>query len=282
VALARPATYLSSMETTDRHAPGAPRHEPWADPWGQLEQELDAWDAARPATFWWRDDDAVAGGARLDRLLALSAEMGAPLALAVIPARLDVSLGAALAASAAEVCVLQHGFAHLNHAPRGQGLGAWELGLHRGEAAVLGDLITGREILAGSLERFLPVITPPWNRIDPALFPRLPSLGYRGVTAFGPRESSEPARGLRLNHAHCDPINWKKGGVFAGEAKVLGQILEHLTARRAGEADADEATGLLTHHIDMDQGAWGFCGRLLKMLTAHPVARIAAAPELFP
>ena len=261
------------METRDRHAPPA-------DPWGQLAEELDAWE--RPATFWWRDDDAVSDGPKLQRLLALAAESDAPLALAVIPARLEESLPKALAATDAAVCVLQHGFAHINHAPRGQGLGAWELGLHRGEAAVLDDLATGQEILTSATDTFLPVITPPWNRIDPALFPALPGLGYRGVTAFGPRETYSPAAGLHLNHAHCDPVNWKRGGVFAGEAKVMGQVVSHLQARRTGDADRGEATGLLTHHVDMDAGAWAFCTRLLKGLSAHPSARVVAAPELFP
>ena len=264
------------METQDRHTPPA-------NPWGLLEEELDAWTAAgRTTSFWWRDDDAVAGGPKLERLLILAEKIPAPLALAVIPARLAPSLPEALGATNAQVSALQHGFAHLNHAPRGQGLGAWELGLHRGEAAVLDDLATGREILAGALDAFLPVITPPWNRIDPALFPALPGLGFLGVTAFEPREGDEPVPGLRLNHAHCDPVNWKKGGAFAGEAKALNQILDHLAARRTGKADADEATGLLTHHIDMDEGAWAFCARLLAALHDHPAARITSAGELFP
>ena len=206
----------------------------------------------------------------------------APLALAVIPARLEESLVAALKGTNAPVTVLQHGFAHINHAPRGQGLGAWELGLHRGETAVLDELATGRDILAGSLDCFLPVVTPPWNRIDAALYPTLPKMGYRGVTAFGPREAATPVDGLRLNHAHCDPVNWKKAGLFTGAPKAIGQIAAHLAARRTGAADADEATGLLTHHRDMDEGAWAFAATLLETVAAHPAARLAAAPELFP
>ncbi len=258
------------------------RHDLQTDPWGHLAGELDAWTtgATGAATFWWRDDDAVADGPKLQRLLTLATN--APLALAVIPARLDSSLAAALGATSAPVSVLQHGFAHLNHAPRGQRLGAWELGLHRGEAAVLDDLVTGREILEGAIDKFLPVITPPWNRIDTQLYAALPGLGYRGVTAFGPREVAQPVAGLTLNHAHCDPVNWKKGGLFTGEAKAIGQIVAHLTARRSGDADAAEATGLLTHHRDMDAGAWAFTARLIDTLQAHPAARIAAAPELFP
>ena len=44
----------------------------------------------------WRDDDARAPTLALDRLLALQAEAGVPLALAVIPDRVDPALEARL------------------------------------------------------------------------------------------------------------------------------------------------------------------------------------------
>ncbi len=262
------ALYVSEMITNAlQHAR--------ATPWRQLDQELDAWNST--ATFWWRDDDAVTDGPKLQSLLRLAADT--PLALAVIPARLEERLTAALAQT--DVTVLQHGFAHINHAPRGQGLGACELCLHRAEAAVLADLVNGRDVLQGAFDSFLPVIAPPWNRIDPALYPALAGLGYCGATAFGPRDTAAPAPGLHLNHAHCDPVNWKRGGIFAGEAKALGQVIGHLSARRRGEADPDEATGLLTHHAGMDDDTWVFVRRLLAALAAHPKVRILTAQELF-
>ncbi|HUA50624.1 MAG TPA: hypothetical protein VMB81_00595, partial [Candidatus Sulfotelmatobacter sp.] len=55
------------------------------DPWNALEREFAQWAAAgRTATLWWRDDDAVAPSAALDRLLTLGAGR-APVALAVVP-----------------------------------------------------------------------------------------------------------------------------------------------------------------------------------------------------
>jgi len=54
--------------------------------WGALEAELDIWQSAgRSASFWWRDDDAIAATPELDRLLALAQD--APIGLAVIPAQ---------------------------------------------------------------------------------------------------------------------------------------------------------------------------------------------------
>lgn len=262
--------------------PATPPADETSDPWGQLAAELDAWQAAgRTATWWWRDDDATTPGPKLDRLIEIADTSRVPLALATIPARARPDFGRCLS-GATGVSVIQHGYAHVNHAPRGQGLGAWELGLHRGVDAVLGELKSGFDMLqALAGRRFVPVLTPPWNRIDADLFPHLPDIGFTGVTAFGARTVAEPVGRLKLNHCHCDPVRWKGEPHFAGEAKALGQVIGHLAARRQDEADAAESTGLLTHHIDMDDDAWSFTTRLVETLSAHVAARAVSASALF-
>ena len=98
--------------------------------WPDLVAELDRWAAAeRNATFWWRDDDAAAVTEPLLRLLELCRRHGVPLALAVIPQPADPALAALIARSDAPVTVMQHGFAHRNHAP--EGAKSAELGDHR-------------------------------------------------------------------------------------------------------------------------------------------------------
>ena len=250
------------------------------DPWNLLNAEFDAWaGSGRPATLWWRDDDASASGPKLERLIELSAPAG--ILLAVIPARLQSDLVKALD-SAPHVQVAQHGYAHTNHAPRGQGLGAWELGMHRGLEAVMDDLDAGRERLETSFaERFLPIIVPPWNHIDPTLFNPIASRDYAGVSAFGPRAEAEPVSGLSVVNAHCDPIRWKTGAEFRGDDKTIAQLLEHLRARRTGQADVHEVTGYLTHHIDLDPPAWEFSARLAQAVQDHPGAAWVAPQEVF-
>ncbi|MFK7857532.1 MAG: polysaccharide deacetylase family protein [Granulosicoccus sp.] len=239
------------------------------DPWSQLHAELEAWvEAGQVATVWWRDDDAVLPGPKLAQLVELTRVAG--LLLAVIPARAATSL-ASLLNHSPHVHVAQHGYAHINHAPRGQGLGAWELGLHRGMAAVLKDLEEGRhrlEALFGSC--FLPVVVPPWNRIAPELLTPVAAQGYLGVSAFGPREPHNEPAGLVVANAHCDPIRWKSGAVFAGESKTLLQLVAHLDARRTGQVPVSEHTGFLTHHIDLDDAGWAFCARLAAVIDSHP------------
>ena len=250
------------------------------DPWNLLHEELDAWVAAgKQATLWWRDDDAVAPGPRLDKLIELSGSAG--LLLAVIPAHVSDNLATRLATSS-HVYVAQHGYTHVNHAPRGQGLGAWELGLHRGEAAVLSDLATGRQQLTRLFnDSFLPVIVPPWNRIAPELLAPIYSCGYRGVSAFGANAGTEAPAGLVIANAHCDPIRWKSGASFAGEKKTILQLVSHLAARRCGDAKLHEHTGYLTHHIDLDSAGWAFSENLASVIDAHPGAQWVSPPDIF-
>ena len=249
------------------------------DPWLLLDTELNAWTSiSRCATFWWRDDDAVAPGPALDRLLKISDVTG--LLLAVIPERVEQALATRLAGSS-QVYVAQHGYSHTNYAPRGQGLGAWELGLHRAEEVVLAEMDKGRcklETMFGSA--FLPVVVPPWNRIAPELQASLAAHGYRGISAFGVRESHE-IKDLVIANTHCDPIRWKSGATFAGELKTIRQLVQHLQARRTLRVEVDEATGFLTHHIDLDSRGWEFSEHLACVIDAHPGARWVAPDLIF-
>ncbi len=250
------------------------------DPWLSLHQELDNWSAQdTPATFWWRDDDAIAPGPKLDRLIGLTANTG--LLLAVIPAIVQRTLPSSLA-NIKHVYVAQHGYAHINHAPRGQGLGAWEIGLHRGEAAVMDDLAKGWDVLENLFETgFLPVLVPPWNRIDPALFSAIAAKQYLYVSAFGPRDPEQSVAGLIQVNSHCDPIRWKGGAHFGGDAKTLDQLTHHLQARRTGAVDASEPTGFLTHHIDLDSEGWDFCTKLASFIDQHPAAQWCQPDSVF-
>src|SRR5262249_22936523 len=95
-----------------RPAAGSVTDAAW-DPaaWAALCAELDRWPPGT-ATLWWRDDDAGAGGAAFDRLLALVETHGVPIALAVVPAWLDESVAARILAGPAALRVGHHGPAH--------------------------------------------------------------------------------------------------------------------------------------------------------------------------
>jgi hypothetical protein len=162
--------------------------------WAALEAELAEWSAERPACLWWRDDDTEGPSPSLDRLLALSQAADAPVALAVVPKRMAAALPGRVGA-APRASVIQHGYAHVNHAPPVKGAGAWELGAHRPAETVLGELELGLKLLRANFgAAFQPVLVPPWNRIDDAVVRGLSDLGYRGISLFGPRPQPEAAR----------------------------------------------------------------------------------------
>lgn len=251
-----------------------------AESWQELDAELARWGAlGRVATLWWRDDDAALPDAALHRLAELSARWSVPLSLAVIPARASAALGGVLA-SAAQACALQHGFAHTDHAARDEP--AAELGAHRPAAEVLHELARGRERLVAELAAwFLPVLVPPWNRIASSLLPSLAQAGYCGLSCFAARERAVVGNGVVVANCHVDPVDWRRGGVFRGEARSLAALVGHLRARRCGAADPHEPTGVLTHHWRHDDALWAFLERLFARLHRCPQARWLDARSVF-
>jgi hypothetical protein len=245
--------------------------------WQALSDEAARWrDAGRMANLWWRDDDAADVDPTLDRLLAIHRDTAAPLALAVVPARATAALAQRLAGEPG-IDVLQHGYAHMNHAaPPDKKI---ELGLQRPAMIVLGELGTGWM----ALERLfaaqaLPVMVPPWNRIAEILVPTLPEIGYRGLSTFGPRKRAQPVRGFRQVNTHVDLIDWKAGGGFVGEEAALAALVEALGRSRNGDG---EPIGLLSHHLAMDGGAWDFLRSVLEATKTTQGLCVRAARELF-
>jgi hypothetical protein len=248
--------------------------------WVDLERELDAWGrAGQSATFWWRDDDAVASTPALHRLLdATAARQPLPLALAVIPARADSTLSQVLS-SASHVVALQHGYAHANRAAAAKKA---EFGAGRDPSAALGELREGcrrmRELFG---DRALPVLVPPWNRIDPMLTGRLGELGIRGLSTYGPRAAAPMKDGLIVVNTHVDIIDWHGGRRFLGLERCLQLAISHLAARREGRVDPSEPTGLLTHHLVHDADTWSFLATFLQHTAGHAAVRWMDARQLF-
>lgn len=239
--------------------------------WHRLAAELDLWgDAGRRADLWWRDDDACRDTPALRRLLAVAEDAKVPLALAVVPAHLEASLVDAVATADA-VTVVQHGYAHRNHAPPGSR--NWELGAQRPVEVVAGELEAGRTRLAqGFGRRFAPVLVPPWNRIDGAVIDELPGIGLAGLSTFGPRERRHPVAGIVQCNTHVDLIAWRRDRAFVGAEAAVDRLVTHLAARRAGTVDPEEPTGILTHHLDFDAAPWSFLGELFARTREHGAA----------
>ena len=194
--------------------------------WSDLDGELERWSqAGLVATMWWRDDDAADLTPEIERLLGLAAAYRIPLHLAAIPRDLTDALAAAME-GVGEARILQHGYAHVDHAPKGEG--SWELGAHRPQGQVLDELALGAARLRGAFgSRFLPVLVPPWTRIEFSLVRHLPDVGFRALSMEGARLQRFAAPGVMALNAHCDPIRWKSGARFTGTERALDEIDEH-------------------------------------------------------
>jgi predicted glycosyltransferase len=248
--------------------------------WSPLDRALGgAAERGRSFRFWWRDDDAVAHTPALDRLLSLASRTELPIALAVIPARLEPSLAARLG-DEGRLCALVHGLCHVNQA--GPGAKKAEFGAERAFHALAADAECALETAAAALgARLLPVFVPPWNRIAPTIAAALPRLGYRGLSTFGNRGSEKEIAGLVQVNAHIDPVDWRRGRGLLKREKLLALLASMIADRVEGRSDPDEPIGLLTHHLIHDEPVWTFCAELLYRLSLHANVRYPSARELF-
>ncbi|KXF74920.1 polysaccharide deacetylase [Paramesorhizobium deserti] len=230
--------------------------------WQLLHDELDRWsDAGRVADFWLRDDDAAEPTAALDRLLDLTGDYAVPVTLAVVPAFTGEALAARLA-RAQHALVAVHGWAHENHASGSEK--KQELGPHRPRDVVLEELARGLGVITklhGA--RVIPMLVPPWNRIDIGLVPELGRLGFEALSVFGP---PKPAP-IRLVNSNIDVMDWHGTRGCRDHAVLVGEIVAQLKRAFAG----GDPVGLLTHHLVHDEAVCSFMERLFEVTSRNGV-----------
>ncbi len=244
--------------------------------WDNLHNELARWnEAGRVAEFWWRDDDAGQPAPALTRLLTLAQTAQVPLALAMIPLHAATEL---VAAPGEWVSILQHGCDHRSRAAKGEK--KTEFPLAEPVPDVLARLVQARASIQGPCS--LPVLVPPWNRVSsPDLLLQLGQAGYRGLSRFGPRGDASMVPGVIQVNTHVDIIDWQGTRGFVGEDAALAATVAHLQARREGRVDADEATGVLSHHAVHDEPSWTFLARLFEFTRDLAAVRWRSAGALF-
>lgn len=233
-----------------------------------LLEELDRRaDIGDPLQLWLRDDDAVEPSEPLDRLLQLTNRHFVPVLLALIPAFTGAALQRRLGVErAVEVAV--HGWAHVNHA--GAGEKSRELGLHRPLETVLDELARGRERLASLYEaRFLPMLVPPWNRIDSEIIGKLGGLGFEALSVYGPEKSGP----LTMLNTHVDIMDWR--GTRGG--RPLAAVVADLVAMSQTHMGP---VGLLTHHLVHDAAAWDLLEMVFAATAEHAGCRWRSARDL--
>lgn len=248
--------------------------------WQPLMEELDLWqETGNSAGFWWRDDDAIEHTPQLEKLDRLSRLHNAPLSIAVIPARMQASLSDYLEGRD-HIRVMQHGYAHRSHAAKGQK--KIEIGGERNDEAIQNELASGFDILSDAFsDRFLPVLVPPWNRIEQRCYSLIENAGLRGVSSMWARKVAYPVPALLQVNTHLDPVNWRGDRGMIDEQFAFDQLALHLYCKRTGYLDAEEPTGILTHHLEQSDAVWEFCDRLFDLVGGHSAAEWVDAGELW-
>ncbi|WP_050603062.1 polysaccharide deacetylase family protein [Ruegeria sp. 6PALISEP08] len=237
--------------------------------WQPLNTELDHWRASGMSLpLWWRDDDAIAPTRQLDRLAELSKQLDVPVHLAIIPRDAAPTLAEYVADRPSLVPVI-HGWAHANHAPKGEKKA--EFRLNRPLDLMVEDAKAGMARL-GMLfdDNVRPMFVPPWNRIAPEMAAQLPSVGFRILSTSTPRKTHFAAPGLEQVNTHLDPIDWRGTRGLINPNILIAQTVDLLRDRREGRTDNAEPFGVLTHHLVHDQGIWTFTEALLRKLLSGP------------
>jgi hypothetical protein len=248
--------------------------------WARLQDELDLWsDTGDRATFWWRDDDAIEETAALNRLDSLSQDLQIPMALATIPSLLKSSLPGYLQ-DRANITVFQHGYSHCSHAA--DGVKKIELGGELSTNEIQTKMAMGCQQLSDVFaDQFLPVLVPPWNRIESRTYAALVRAGFCGVSSMWARASVYPAEGLLQVNTHLDPVNWRYDRGFIGESRAIADICNHLFTRRTGSPAISEPTGILTHHLAQTEEVWVFIRALMQRLSEHPAVEWLDAKSIW-
>lgn len=235
-----------------------------------LLEELDRWqEAGLTADLWLRDDDAAEVTRTLERLLGCVEKAAVPAVLAVIPMLATEALAKRLQAFPA-LAVWQHGIAHINHAPAGSK--SQEL---IGDAGSLIPPLKAAGERLGALfgGQAQPILVPPWNRIEPALIPRLLEAGFSGLSTFKPRVAREAAAGVWQVNTHVDIVDWRAGRKMRHVSAIYTEIAVHLANQRTDAAERAEPLGILTHHLVMEDSAWAFLSDLFALTNNHPAVR---------
>ena len=225
----------------------------------QLKSALDS--AARPVSFFFRDDDAGWQDESLFRLLDLFLGHRVPIDLAVIPKAVTEDLAARLNklldSEPDLVSLHQHGYEHVNNEADGR---KHEFGPTRYRFQQLSDIKTGKQLLTYHFgKRLEPIFTPPWNRCTRITGECLVELGFkvlsRDVTA-------SPLLVDRLVELPVE-VDWLKK--CRGVRVDPEQIGDSLVSAASGGG----SVGVMLHHAVMDEDDRERTHELLDVLSSH-------------
>jgi hypothetical protein len=235
-----------------------------ADIDGRIAEILDRHPAA---TIFFRADDVAIPSAKQDQLLQLFARQDTPLCAAIVPAWLNLSRWDTVCRQVHGKHHLfawhQHGWNHRNHQSAGEK--KQEFGPAATSQQKYRNIVRGRDKLVDIIgEHFLPVFTPPWNRLDQDTLHILKELGFRAISRYrSAKFASLP--GLPDLPANVDLHTRKEASADAGWQVFLSEL---------DQALATGLAGLMIHHQRMNAAAFAFLDALLPSIRNHPGIRL--------
>ena len=193
--------------------------------------------------LWWRDDDAGHPHPMLETILEASARLDTDIVMAVVPAWLTQSVRKTL--EAAERCVVaQHGWAHRDRSPTEHK--KIELGGGACPEVICAELFAGHRRLSHAFgNRFIPMLVPPWNRIEDEVCQRLERCDYGYLSTYRAHRGDVASGIIQLN-THIDVICWQDNARFIGIDDLLRELAD------SAERWPSQPIGLLTHHQVME------------------------------
>lgn len=224
---------------------------------------------------FFRADDVGAGGCAFQALCRLFRHHQVPLALAVVPAWLsDMRVDQLFRDAPLEEPLWgwhQHGWRHVNWERSGK---KSEFGEGRPFEKQRQDLEHGRRKMEGIFgSRFLPVFTPPWNRLSKTTVEIAADLDFQGVSLMGPipggNNSGADLKNLRV---FVDLHTRKSKNAESDYHRLVGEIEQALSQ--------NEPVGIMIHHQRMTPFGFEFLDSLLEILTKVCKARYFGFDEL--
>jgi hypothetical protein len=227
----------------------------------RLHEAAERWTGNHVPTVFFRADDIGAGGRAFEAICRLFRHHQTPIAMAVVPAWLSQVRKEQLFRSAPLEEPLwgwhQHGWRHVNWQRTGK---KSEFGEQRPFEKQWRDIWQGRQKMEEIfLDRFIPVFTPPWNRLSPLTVKIVQQLNFRGISLAGPlpRGARQPS-GLTNLRVQIDLHTRKSRDP---EQDYL-DLLDEITAMMGRK----EPVGIMVHHQRMSLFAFDFLHELLTLL----------------
>lgn len=201
----------------------------------------------RKCTIFFRADDIAVPGNMFADMISLFQKHHMPLCPALVPTWLSATRWAGLMELCGSTPELwawhQHGWRHVNHETEGKNQ---EFGPGYPEEKKRNDLSRGMaRIMELAGEKFVPVFTPPWNRMDTVAMDILGELGFRGISRSRNAKPAAP-ESLPDFQVNVDLHTRKEPNAQDSMLNLLDEVTESVSTGMCG---------MMLHHQRMNRTA---------------------------